>query len=73
MYVAITRARKKLFLSRAQGRMIRGLTRIQLPSPFLEELPEGEIRQETADAMMHSVEAEDLEQSFADIFSLLDD
>ncbi|MBO5763195.1 MAG: UvrD-helicase domain-containing protein [Lentisphaeria bacterium] len=73
MYVAITRARKKLFLSRAQGRMIRGLTRIQLPSPFLEELPEGEIRQETADGMMHSVEAEDLEQSFADIFSLLDD
>jgi len=40
-YVAITRARKRLYLSFAQTRMLHGQTRYCLPSRFLEEIPEG--------------------------------
>lgn len=40
MYVAITRARKRLYLSRAQTRMLHGQTRYHVPSRFLNELPE---------------------------------
>ena len=40
MYVAITRARRRLYLSHAQSRMLHGQTRYNLPSRFLEELPE---------------------------------
>ena len=40
MYVAITRARKRLYLSHAQTRMLHGQTRYNLRSRFLDELPE---------------------------------
>ncbi len=40
MYVAITRARKRLYLSHSQTRMLHGQTRYNLRSRFLEELPE---------------------------------
>jgi DNA helicase-2/ATP-dependent DNA helicase PcrA len=40
-YVAITRARRRLYLSFAQTRMLHGQTRYSLPSRFLEEIPEG--------------------------------
>ncbi|MEQ1592799.1 MAG: UvrD-helicase domain-containing protein [Thiobacillaceae bacterium] len=40
MYVAITRARRRLYLSHAQSRMLHGQTRYALPSRFLDELPE---------------------------------
>lgn len=39
-YVAITRAREKLFLSYATVRMLFGETRIQSPSMFLSDVPE---------------------------------
>ena len=41
MYVALTRARKRLYLSFAQTRMLHGQTRYNLPSRFLEEIPQG--------------------------------
>ncbi|MDR1275261.1 MAG: exodeoxyribonuclease V subunit gamma [Candidatus Accumulibacter sp.] len=40
MYVAITRARKKLYFSYARARMLHGQTRYGLPSSFLDEIPE---------------------------------
>jgi len=40
-YVAITRARERLYLTFAQTRMLHGQTRYSLPSRFLEEIPEG--------------------------------
>jgi len=40
-YVAITRARKRLYVSFAQTRMLHGQTRYSLPSRFLDEIPEG--------------------------------
>jgi len=39
-YVAITRARKRLYLSYAQTRMLHGMTRYAMPSRFLEEIPQ---------------------------------
>ncbi len=40
MYVAVTRARQRLYLCFAQTRMLHGQTRYNLPSRFLEEIPE---------------------------------
>ncbi len=40
MYVAITRARRRLYLSHTQSRMLHGQIRYNLPSRFLDELPE---------------------------------
>ena len=40
MYVAITRARQRLYLSHAQTRLLHGQTRYNLRSRFLDELPE---------------------------------
>ena len=39
MYVAVTRARQRLYLSSAQSRMLHGQTRYSLPSRFIEEIP----------------------------------
>ncbi|MBE2260317.1 MAG: UvrD-helicase domain-containing protein [Rhodobacteraceae bacterium] len=39
MYVAVTRARQRLYLTHAQTRMLHGQTRYCLPSSFLDELP----------------------------------
>jgi len=40
MYVALTRARRRLYLSFAQSRMLHGQTRYNIASRFLRELPE---------------------------------
>jgi DNA helicase-2/ATP-dependent DNA helicase PcrA len=44
MYVAITRARQRLFLSFAQSRLLHGQTRYGIRSRFLEELPPESVR-----------------------------
>jgi DNA helicase-2/ATP-dependent DNA helicase PcrA len=44
MYVAITRARKRLYLCHAQTRMLHGQTRYNISSRFLDELPEASLR-----------------------------
>lgn len=40
MYVAVTRARQRLYLTYAQTRMLHGQTRYCMPSSFLDEIPE---------------------------------
>ena len=44
MYVAITRARRRLYLSYSQTRMLHGQTRYNLKSRFFEELPEAALK-----------------------------
>ena len=44
MYVAITRARERLYLTLAQSRMLHGQTRYALRSRFLEEIPEQHLK-----------------------------
>ena len=40
MYVALTRARRRLYLSFAQSRMLHGQTRYNIASSFFQEIPE---------------------------------
>lgn len=44
MYVAITRARKRLYLSYSQTRLLHGQTRYNVKSRFFDELPEGALK-----------------------------
>jgi DNA helicase II / ATP-dependent DNA helicase PcrA len=44
MYVAITRARKRLYLSFSQTRMLHGQTRYNVKSRFVDELPEAALK-----------------------------
>ncbi len=44
MYVAITRARKRLYLSHSQTRLLHGQTRYGIKSRFFDELPEACLR-----------------------------
>ncbi len=44
MYVAVTRARRRLYVSCAQTRMLHGQTRYCVPSAFLDEIPETLLR-----------------------------
>jgi DNA helicase-2/ATP-dependent DNA helicase PcrA len=44
MYVAITRARKRLYLSHSQTRLLHGQTRYNVRSCFFDELPEGALK-----------------------------
>lgn len=48
-YVALTRAKKKLFLSHAELRMIFGSKQINVPSEFLEDIPEHLVEHTVAD------------------------
>ena len=44
MYVAITRAKERLYLSHTQSRMLHGQVRYNMPSRFLEELPSDSLK-----------------------------
>ena len=44
MYVAITRARQRLYLAFSQTRMLHGQTRYNVKSRFFDELPEGALK-----------------------------
>jgi DNA helicase-2/ATP-dependent DNA helicase PcrA len=44
MYVAITRARQRLYLSFSQTRLLHGQTRYNVKSRFVDELPEANLR-----------------------------
>ncbi len=44
MYVAITRARRRLYLSFSQTRMLHGQTRYNVKSRFFDELPDGAMK-----------------------------
>jgi len=44
MYVAITRARQRLYLSHSQTRMLHGQTRYNVKSRFFDELPESALK-----------------------------
>ena len=44
MYVAITRARRRLYLSHSQTRMLHGQTRYHIKSRFFDELPENALK-----------------------------
>ena len=54
MYVAVTRARQRLYLSHAQSRMLHGQVRYGIPSRFLDEIPEGLLKRLNSKPVMRS-------------------
>lgn len=69
-YVAITRAREKLFLCKAATRMQRGISLPKLPSPFLALLPESVVRAKP-DELLKEMSKDDMRAAFANIFKIL--
>ena len=53
MYVALTRARRRLYLSLAQSRMLHGQTRYNVASRFFHEIPEALLRRINARPRYH--------------------
>ncbi len=53
MYVAITRAKRRLYLSFAQTRMLHGQTRYNMKSRFFDELPEDALKWLSPPAQKH--------------------
>lgn len=54
MYVAVTRARQRLYLSYAQSRMLHGKVRYGIASRFLEEIPEALLKRLNSKPMAKS-------------------
>lgn len=66
MYVAITRARQRLYVTLAQSRMLHGQTRYALRSRFLDELPDDHVK--WLSARYASAPAQPAEPSFGGAF-----
>jgi len=56
MYVAVTRARQRLYLCHAQTRMLHGQTRYNLPSRFIDEIPAGLLKHLSMRAGKHATD-----------------
>ncbi len=65
MYVAVTRARQRLYLCHAQTRMLHGQMRYNLPSRFIDEIPAGLLKQLSARAARNAYAAVSPEPTFA--------
>ncbi|MBY4948792.1 UvrD-helicase domain-containing protein [Cupriavidus respiraculi] len=63
MYVAITRARERLYLSFAQSRVLHGQVRYHIRSRFFDELPEGALKWLTSPAQQQGWGAQRRQQS----------
>lgn len=71
-YVAITRAKRQLYITRAAQRRQRGILKPSLPSPFLEFLT-GDVAESPApDELLRPASEASVRQAFADIFRLLE-
>ncbi len=70
-YVAITRAKKQLFITRTQERFIRGMKKTALPSPFLDKLPSKITEKAKAEDLIKPLSEEALDDAFANIFKIL--
>lgn len=62
-YVAITRARREVYLSRTRRRTMYGNTLMCIPSRFLQELPRENVRIETPSLLFQEDDAENDEQT----------
>ena len=64
MYVALTRARRRLYLTHAQTRMLHGQTRYNIASRFLEEIPEALIKRVNTTKFSEFVSARGFDPGF---------
>ena len=71
-YVAITRAKKQLFITRSMKRFVRGLEKSSLPSPFLDKLPQKITEKARAEDLLQPLSEEAMDDAFANIFKILE-
>ena len=71
-YVAITRARRELFISRSKERLRMGVKRNAVPSRFLDCLNDDVAVRADSDDLLETVSAEDLQKAFEDFFKNLE-
>lgn len=64
MYVAITRARKRLYMTMAQSRMLHGQTRYAVRSRFLDEVPENHLKWLTVRGASNDVSTQSYARAF---------
>lgn len=55
MYVAITRAQRRLYLSHAQSRMLHGQVRVNVPSRFIDEIPDNLLKKLRSESAMFAL------------------
>ena len=72
-YVAVTRARKKLYLTRAKLRLNRGVPHLPRESEFLGLLDEGLADRREPAELLKAPDPDQMKQKFADIFKMLDE
>ncbi len=70
-YVAITRAKNRLFISHAGSRLRYGMEKLQRPSQFLQLLPEELVDKCKPEDLYQTPTKDDLDKKFADIFAML--
>lgn len=71
-YVAITRAKKELFLTCSRERYVRGQRKNCIESPFLHLLPKDSLQTGMPDDFIKLLSKDDMKAAFAKIFSMLD-
>ena len=69
-YVAITRAKRELYITRAKRRMVRGIIQSSRPSPFLERLGKAADMAEPSD-VIQTLEADKAAELFAKAYEQL--
>ena len=72
-YVAVTRAKQELYLTRARSRMNRGVVRPALPSPFLELLNDNVAERVDAEDLVKTADEDAVRKAFEDCIRLLED
>ena len=72
-YVAVTRAKQELYLTRSRSRMNRGMVRPALPSPFLELLNDDVAEKVDADSLVKPADDDAVRRAFEACIALLDD
>ena len=72
-YVAITCAKQELYLTRARSRMVRGVVRPALPSPFLELLDKGAAEKKSPDEIVKPAGDDAVKKAFEEAIRLLMD
>ncbi|MBA5636280.1 UvrD-helicase domain-containing protein [Duganella sp. LX20W] len=71
MYVAITRARKRLYMSFAQTRMLHGQTRYNMKSRFFDELPEESLKWLSPKVQSHWFASNNRKSAWDDVVPLV--
>ena len=70
-YVAVTRAKEELFLTRARSRLARGMVRPAMPSPFLELLGSEVANRQNADDLLAPASDENVRSAFEKAMKML--